>query len=206
MKKKSLNYSELSVFVNSRRSKDNSALKILDICPGDNPLPKFDLRDQVYSIDIDKTSKASLHQNILDEWPTNFNHFDFIYASHCMEHFYPKDRDLVINKLFNSLKKGGVLLIRVPHFSDIQGVGWEHHTLYGSNSFYSLAHGKNPQLPKFKILYIGLYYGTLHSFFKKSSFLKKIINKCLNMSHRLSDLFLCRIIGGISEVQCLLEK
>ena len=80
MKKKSLNYSELSVIVNSYRSKDNSALKILDLCPGDNPLPKFDQRDQVYSIDFDNKTKATRHQNIVDEWPTNFNHFDFIYA------------------------------------------------------------------------------------------------------------------------------
>ncbi len=206
MKKQTLNFSELSIIVNNLRSKDKPKLKILDLCPGNNPLHKFDIKDQLYSLDFDRQSNATHHQNILDEWPADFSQFDFIYASHCIEHFYPKERDLIINKLFYALKKGGLLFIRVPHFSDIQGVGWEHHALYGSNSFYSLTHGKNPELPKFKILYIGLYYGTIHSFYKKSSFLKKIIHKCLNMSHRLSDLYLCRIIGGISEVQCLLEK
>ncbi|WP_159107329.1 methyltransferase domain-containing protein [Azospirillum sp. B506] len=180
-------------------------LRILDVGAGENPF-EGRANDQIVTVDFDHTTSQTIVCDFVHEWPFKDEEFDFIYASHVIEHLYAQDRDRVINSIFRSLKREGLLFIRVPHQSSIQGTGWEHHTLYGLNAFYSLTHGKNPYLPMMELISIGAYSGSIDKFNKRRRLFSEIIDRILNKSHRITDLLLCFLIGGIPEIQVLLRK
>jgi SAM-dependent methyltransferase len=181
------------------------AISILDIGAGNFPFKPRE-RDRLTTVDFDSSSSPTIVMNFSEKWTLPNNSFDFIYASHVIEHLYPKERDSLIMNLFNSLKHGGVLFIRVPHWSSIQATGWEHFTLYGTNGVTSLTHGHNPNLPKFDLVSVGLWVNNTLSFKKPRSPFQSIVEKILNASFRLTDTYLCYLLGGIQEVQFMLRK
>jgi SAM-dependent methyltransferase len=181
----------------------DARIDILDVGAGQFPFRKREA-DRLVTVDFDETTKADVIMDVSSGWPFGDNQFDLICMSHVLEHFYPQDRDKIINHVYDSLKPGGMLFIRVPHWSSRQATGWEHYTLYGLNGVTSLCHGCNPCIPMFRAISTGVsitddYYG-------KRSIFSRLLEKLLNAYWGLTDRFLCYWIGGIAEVQFILQK
>ena len=183
----------------------DNGLKILDVGAGANLFPGR-ASDNVISVDFDAQTEQTVICDFTKEWPFENEEFDFVYASHVIEHLYPQDRDRLIMNIFRSLKKGGMLFVRVPHWSSIQGTGWEHYTLYGTNGLSSLCHGQNPYLPQMDMISTGVWTESVNDFYSVRSTRQIISEKILNKSFRLTDTYLCYLFGGISEMQFLLRK
>jgi len=178
-------------------------IDILDIGAGPFPFAARD-QDKLTTIDFGPEYNADFVADVSKSWPFEENQFDLVYMSHVIEHFYPEDRDRVLCNVNQSLKPGGMLFIRVPHFSGLQAVGWEHYTVYGMNSAMSLSHGYNPNLPMFRTVSLGVALSI--DFDTPRSFLRRKVENILNKSIRLTDQYLSHLIGGIDEVQFLLQK
>jgi SAM-dependent methyltransferase len=180
-------------------------LDILDVGAGPYPFaPRAS--DKLTTLDFDQSTGPDIACDFTQTWPVGRDAFDVIYMSHVVEHLYPRDRDRVIMQVFESLRPGGLLFIRVPHWSSIQGTGWEHHTLYGTNGVTSLTHGHNPTLPMFELVSAGVIMGDLDEFRTGRSALVSLAERMMNASFRLTDTYLCYLVGGIPEVQFLLRK
>ena len=180
-------------------------IDILDLGSGDEPFPARS-KDRLVTVDFDKRSGATHICDFTKDWIFGERQFDFIYASHVIEHLYPQDRDKLICNLHSSLRENGYLFIRVPHWSSIQGTGWEHYTSYGTNGVTSLCHGRNPNLPVFELISTGVYMGHVSSFAEDRTPSQRIAEWILNKSFRLTDTILCYVVGGIPEVQFLLRR
>jgi len=178
-------------------------IHILDLGSGSTPF-KPRKQDTLITVDFDPNSTARFTSDVSKTWPFEVEEFDFVYASHVLEHFYPKDRDEIINKIHSSLKEGGLVFIRVPHKSSLQTTGWEHYTFYGLNGVMSLCHGKNPYLPIFRAVSCGV--AMTIDFYTHRSIYRSLIEIILNRSIRLTESFLCHLIGGVPEVQFILQK
>lgn len=197
--KRSWNHKEILTLLPNRPA------RILDVGAGAAPF-KGREGDEVVTVDFDQSTEQTIVCDFVREWPFGDEEFDFIYASHVIEHLYPQDRDRTIMSIFRSLKRGGLLFIRVPHRSSIQGTGWEHYTLYGLNGLHSLTHGRNPYLPKLDSVSVGVWFSGVESFYKNRSPAAALFEIILNKSHRLTDQFLCLFVGGIPEVQALFRR
>jgi len=183
----------------------DKGIKVLDVGAGVNLFQGRKL-DTVISVDFDAQTEQTVICDFTKEWPFENEQFDFIYASHVIEHLYPQDRDRLIMNIYKSLKKGGMLFVRVPHWSSMQGTGWEHYSLYGTNGLSSLCHGQNPYLPQMDMIATGVSMGAINDFYMPRSLKQSVIEKILNNSFRFTDTYLCYLVGGISEVQFLLRK
>ena len=70
-----------------------------------------------------------------------------------------------------------------------------------------LCHGKNPMLPVFDYVSTGVWTGSAGDIQQRPRpFLQVLVEKFLNKSFRLTDRYLCYLLGGISEVQFLLRR
>jgi SAM-dependent methyltransferase len=179
------------------------SVRALDVGAGRHPL-QLRSHDQVVTVDFDETSKPNVAVDFTQEWPFPEADFDLIYLSHVVEHLYPADRDRLIRNVYASTRPGGFVLIRVPHRSSIQATGWEHHTMYGMNASMSLCHGYNPLLPMFRSISVGV--ATSVDFNRLPTARQSWIEGVLNRRFRLTDQFLSKLIGGVEEVQFLLQR
>jgi SAM-dependent methyltransferase len=178
-------------------------VRILEIGPGDEPFRKRD-QDQLVSVDFDESSKPTLVVDVTKKWPFGPEEFDFIYMSHVLEHFYPYDRDALVANVHRSLRPGGLIFIRVPHRSGVQGTGWEHYSYYGLNGVTSLCHGHNPNLPVFRAVSTGVAMSI--DFYGPRSITRRTLERLLNRSWRLTEAVICYVVGGIPEVQFVLQR
>lgn len=55
-----------------------------------------------------------IHANICD-MPFDDNHFDGVYAFQVIEHIYPEHMDMVLEEIKRVTKKGGAIVVEVPH-------------------------------------------------------------------------------------------
>jgi len=180
-------------------------IKILDVGAGRYPFVPRQI-DELVTLDFDNSSKPTIAVDFTREWPFGSNEFDLVYASHVIEHLYPRDRDVLVMRIFDSLRPGGILFMRVPHKSSFQAVGWEHHTYYGTNGVTSLTHGQNPYLPQFDLVSVGVAIGNTDRFRRDRSVLERVVEVILNKSFQLTDKFLWMLLGGVPEVQFALRK
>lgn len=176
-------------------------IRIMDLGSGSSPFRGRSI-DVVETVDF--SSEADYKIDVVRDWPFTNESFDLVYASHVIEHFYPRDRDLVVNRIWRVLRPGGLFFFRVPHKSSIQATGWEHHTVYGLNAAMSLCHGANPALPKFEAVSFGASRINVYGFYEARRF---SIDSVLNISHNLTEKLISRLLyGGVSEVQVLLRR
>jgi predicted SAM-dependent methyltransferase len=178
-------------------------IAILDVGAGHDPFHARE-RDELVTVDFDGASGADYVVDVTESWPFAESAFDFIYLSHVVEHFYPAQRDRVIRRVYDSVKPGGFVFIRVPHRSSIQATGWEHHTQYGVHGATSLCHGRNPLLPMFRVVSAGLAMSI--DFYGERSIRRTALERALNARWRLTESLLCYVVGGIAEVQFLLQR
>jgi SAM-dependent methyltransferase len=183
----------------------DDGIKILDIGAGRYPFAPRAI-DELVTLDFDNSTEPTIATDFTREWPFGPNGFDLVYASHVIEHLYPRDRDTLIMRIFVTLRPGGILFIRVPHRSSFQATGWEHYTFYGTNGATSLTHGRNPYLPQFDLVSAGVALGDLDRFRRDHKLIESVVEGVLNKSFRLTDRFLCVLLGGVPEVQFMLRK
>lgn len=181
----------------------DSSVRVLDIGCGDSPLAVREI-DELVTVDFDPQSSADVVADVSCEWPFGSDEFDLVYMSHVLEHFYPSDRDALVRNVHRSLRPGGLLFIRVPHRSSLQATGWEHHTQYGLNGATSLCHGRNPQLPYFRAISAGV--ALTIDFSVRRSTGRSLAERMLNRSWRLTESVLSHLVGGIPEVQFMLQR
>ena len=181
----------------------NEAIDVLDVGAGRAPF-RTRPHDRLVTVDFDEGAGASLVLDITEDWPFAKQSFDFIYMSHVVEHLYPHDRDELIRNVYRSLREGCLAFIRVPHRSSMQSTGWEHHTFYGLNGATSLSHGLNPKLPLLRAVSAGV--ATTIDFYARRSLARAAVERALNRSWRLTETVLCHVVGGIAEVQFLLQR
>ena len=182
-----------------------SSITLLDVGAGDFPF-RARAQDKCITLDFDQSANPDILCDLTQELDIEAETIDFVYMSHVVEHFYPKDRDLLIERIFRCMKKGALLFIRVPHWSSLQATGWEHHTFYGTNGVTSLTHGRNPNLPRMELISAGVWMSDLSGFSRPRSIFQVAMERFLNSSFRMTDSYFCYLVGGISEVQFLLRK
>jgi hypothetical protein len=110
----------------------------------------------------------------------------------------------VIRHVYDSLRTGGILFIRVPHQSSAIATGWEHFTLYGLNAATGLGHGHNPMLPMMRSVSAGVSMSV--DFSATRSLRRSALERLLNRWWRLTDALLGTLVLGIPEVQFILMR
>ena len=183
----------------------DEGLRVLDLGCGTRPLPVRP-QDTLVTADQDPKTGANVVGDLTANWPFAAQEFDLVYAGHVVEHFYPPARDLVVRRIHESLRAGGYFFFRVPHLSSMQATGWEHHTYYGLNGACGLCHGRNPSLPWFRAVAFGASMISAEDFYHERQGLARGLDRLLNKSFRLTDRFLAALVGGINEVQFLLQR
>jgi SAM-dependent methyltransferase len=178
-------------------------IRALDVGAGRNPVRLRD-QDDLVTVDFEPAAGVEVTSNVAENWPFGVREFDFIYMSHVVEHFYPRDRDAVLRNVHESLRPGGLLLIRVPHQSSAMATGWEHLSLYGLNGATGLCHGHNPLLPMFRCVSVGVSMSL--DFYADRSPLRSAVERALGRYWRLTDVVLGRLVLGIPEVQFMLMR
>jgi SAM-dependent methyltransferase len=178
-------------------------IRALDVGAGRNPVRLRD-QDVLVTVDFEPAAGVEVTSNVAENWPFGEREFDFIYMSHVVEHFYPRDRDAVLRNVYESLRPGGLLLIRVPHQSSAMATGWEHLSLYGLNAATGLCHGHNPLLPMFRCVSVGVSMSL--DFYADRSPLRRAVERALGRYWRLTDVVLGKLVLGIPEVQFLLMR
>ncbi|MDX6521009.1 MAG: Methyltransferase domain [Gaiellales bacterium] len=178
-------------------------IRVLDIGAGWAPLQLRE-QDELVTTDFESEADAEVTTDVTSDWPFGEREFDLINMSHVLEHFYPNDRDAVIRNVYNSLKPGGLVFIRVPHRSSFHSRGWEHHTSYGLGELTSLCHGHNPMLPMFRCVSVGA--STSLDFYGERSAPRRLLERGLSRYWRLTDKLLANVVGGIPEVQFMLQR
>jgi len=119
--------------------------------------------------------------------PFKNNQFDEIFASHIIEHF-PNPLE-IFEELYRISKNGGVIKIKVPHWSHYFAfTDMTHKTFFSINSFRLLDSNLKYYDRKFKFKLKFVKYNN------SLGFLRKIINKILNLNPILTENILCRMI------------
>lgn len=132
---------------------------------------------------------------------------DFVYCSHFIEHITHSQRDCLMFEALRTLKPGGLMFFKVPHYCHYWRAAWDHIVCtYGACTAYALANASwySKAIPFFHVIGVGLNYRVLG--FTKATPLTRVINRLLNLSHRMSEMYLGYLLGGIEEVQFLLMK
>lgn len=179
------------------------AADVLDIGAGRNPV-RVRAHDRLTTVDFEPGLDIGINVDVTQNWPFADASFDVVYMSHVIEHFHPRDRDVLINNVYHALREGGLAVIRVPHVSSRQATGWEHFSMYGLNAALGLCHGRNPNLPMFRNYSTGVSLSL--QFDAPRSRLRQVGERVLNASWELTDRWLGFLIGGIPEVQFVLQK
>jgi len=99
-------------------------------------------------VNLDLYEKKVDVKGSADKLPFKNNVFEFVYASHVLEHFPFREIDLVLKEWKRVLKEGGTLEIKVPdieyHFRQILKGDWGERNLiaiWGDQREVGLFHG-----------------------------------------------------------------
>mgnify|MGYP001610114600 FL=1 len=111
-----------------------------------------DYKNGWINLDYNKDYKIDVIHN-LNKFPYPFkdSEFDFIYCSHVLEHV--DDFFETLKEIDRILKSGGILKIKVPHFSNGNGYNdLTHKRFFGWFTFNQIIQGYYNQKFEFKIL------------------------------------------------------
>jgi len=123
--------------------------------------------------------------------PFKSNQFREIIASHILEHF-PNPLE-IFEEMYRISKNEGIIKIRVPHWSHYFAyTDVTHKTFFSINSLRLFDENSIPDGcyydRKFRFKVISIKYNA------SLKFLRKYVNKILNMNPILTENFLCKII------------
>ena len=167
------------------------------------------------NIDVDPLSMAEKFFD-LNQFPYDLpsEHFEMVEADHLFEHL--SDHILVMKEIHRVLKPGGILKMRVPHFS--RGfTHWDHkrsfdvsYPLYFNKSFLGGYTGIDLDLRKMEFHWFSQPYlkkKTLSHFQYMAGFtLGKIFDFISKLSPYACSRIWCFWVGGFEEVEFVFEK
>ena len=162
-----------------------------------------DYKKGYINLEGNKDFKAD-YRHDLSKFPYPFkgNYFDEVYCSHILEHF--DNFYGVFNEILRITKIGGVVHIRVPHFSNGMGFAtFDHKRFFAWETFEKIKRGNcNPKYNNFEIIFKRLNYLSKRFFFI-NWFLAPIFNTLCRLN--LYERFFCWIIP-VHEVEVKLKK
>ncbi|MDW8416384.1 MAG: methyltransferase domain-containing protein [Bacteroidia bacterium] len=178
-------------------------MKRLNLGSGEFPKPGY-INVDYYSI----TPPDVVHN--LDEYPYPFadNEFDLVEADHCLEHL--KDPFEAMREIHRITKPGGIVKIRVPHFS--RGFTHADHKrgfditfpYYFSPTFKGGYMGVTYRLRKTRLTWFAQPYLKKRilprHLFLAGSFAGKVIDFFANLSPFLASRLWCFWVGGFEEI------
>ena len=167
-------------------------IRALDVGAGRRPL-EVRPQDEIVTVDFEADAGTTITSDVVAGWPFGSQEFDLIYMSHVLEHFYPSDRDAVVRNVYDSLREGGILFIRVPHMSSHQAIGWEHFSLFGLSGVSGLCHGHNPMLPMFRTIGAGVSLSI--DFYAKPAPVRRAVERALSRYWAFTDMVVSRLPG-----------
>lgn len=96
-----------------------------------------DIKKGWINLDNSVLTGVDVKHNILKfPYPFKNNEFDYILASHILEHFYPEEITKIMNELHRIIKKDGILEIRVPYYNSPNNFQvLDHKTQFEFESF-----------------------------------------------------------------------
>ncbi len=172
-------------------------------------------KDGFLNIDISKDYPADLiHDLEVFPWPLPDNHFEFILMDHVFEHL--TDLRKTITELDRILTKGGILNIKVPHFT--RGfTHWDHK--HGFDVTFPIYFDKDSSggFNKVELKHVStnLKWFAQHDLKKKhlSSFsyysgrtIGVILDLVGNLNHYFTSRILSYWVGGYDEIEFILQK
>jgi len=174
---------------------NNDKIKRLNI--GSGP----DYRKGWVNLDYNSNYNCDVVHN-LDKFPYPFKkgEFDFIYCSHILEHV--SDLFKTLDELDRITRKGGLIHIRVPHFSNGNGYNdLTHRRFFGWFTFSQMESGYYNRKFNFKVVgkrfnFLSVEHPNLNKLF---NWFFKIIPK------QFYERFLCWIIP-VGEIEVMLKK
>lgn len=162
-------------------------MKILNLGCGNNKIPN------AVNVDIDKKFNPDVVFDLNKKW--NFaknNEFDLVIANHIIE--YLDNLYFIMSEIHRVSKNGGIVKIRVPHFSCVQA-----YSTIGHKQIFTCDIFK--QLLNFKLKKIRLNYTVTNV---KRTSLKKILSFIPELLANLNIWFCervwCYLVGGFSEI------
>jgi|SRR3989344_2100949 len=146
-------------------------------------------KEKWINLEVRKDIKADIHHD-LDKFPYPFkdNTFDFILASHILEHV--DDIFKVLKEIKRILKQDGTLKVETPYFSNAGAFGLTHKRCFYVNSFnvYPDIKLKKVRLKFQRFKSTAKYRG------KIQNFLVSIINSIVNLNPRIYERFFCHML------------
>ncbi len=153
------------------------------------------------NLDYNSGYKADINHN-LDKFPYPFRkeEFDYVYCSHILEHV--SDLFRTLKEIERILRHGGVLHIRVPHFSNGNGYNdLSHKRFFGWFTFHQLADGYYNEVFNLKII-----KQKFNFLAEGHSLANKLFSWLFNiMPKHFYERFLCWIIP-VGEIEIVLKK
>lgn len=162
-----------------------------------------------------------VHNLDITPYPFQDNYANEIHLYHALEHLHNPIRKL--EEIYRILKPGGVLYMKVPHFSSMGAfTDLTHIRPFGYSSFDCLEKGHyhnfyttiNFRILKKEIKYFGLYpNGEIYEKYihhNSCSLLLRPLIRLINFFIKLSPIFFERIwcywVGGACEIDIILKK
>jgi len=133
-------------------------------------------------------------------WPFKNEEFDYIYCSHILEHV--EDFFKTLEEILRITKKGGIIRIRVPHFSNGNGYNdLTHKRFFGWFTFDQIENGYYNNKFNFKRIYQKYNFAAGN---------RKVLNFLFSwifnmMPKGIYERFLCWIIP-VGEIEIKLKK
>lgn len=160
-----------------------------------------DYRKGWVNLDYNSIYKADVNHN-LDKFPYPFKtgEFDYVYCSHVLEHV--NDLFRTLHEISRITKPGGIIHIRVPHFSNGNGYSdLSHKRFFGWFTFDQIVRGYYNKKFDFKIIS------------KRYNFLAAnhpVLNACFSwpfnlIQKQLYERFFCWIFP-VGEIEIKLKK
>ncbi|MDO8634101.1 MAG: class I SAM-dependent methyltransferase [archaeon] len=117
---------------------DNEKAKLaLEIGCGARPTTPdwYGIKGNISTIHTDKNpqTKEIKQLDIEKVFPYKDNTFDYIIARHVIEHL--DDPHYTINECHRILKKGGTLIVEVPHYSSVMAYSLDHKRFFSTEAF-----------------------------------------------------------------------
>ena len=150
------------------------------------------------NLDLNRKIKADIYANLEKKLPFKDDTFDYVYASHVLEHIH----NLIglMGELKRICKKGAVIDMRVPHASSMPAYQDPTHVRFFTYmTFNYFTKGIFYDFPKFKLISKSLNFVV-----KEFVFLNYIINPLINIAPRYYE----RLFSGIlpcGEIKCRLK-
>jgi len=173
-------------------------MNILDLGCGKTKYPKS------IGIDINKKSDADIFFNIEKGIPFPQDQFDLTYCAHTLEHTDPKKLVYILKEMHRVTKKGGRIIIRVPHFSSHGAASNPTHLRQGFSSqlfYYFQTENENPDFEKinFEVIKIRLKKSRTRFILWNSFF--SFLEFFANLRPLFCEVFWVYWFGGFDEIE-----